>query len=309
MLLQGLLELVETLKERIEKHGDALRASEALTRYALINPLLQELGWDTTDPEFVIPEYKSGNGSADYALLDDGKPVMMVEAKKLGGSLHDSTLSQGIQYCLEKGTLYFSVTDGRRWEIYETHKPVPIDQKRIVSFDLKEQLPSEVCLNALALWRFGVESGHVAAGAVLISEELPSKTKDATLQIEGSDGHDWRPFSALDPKTIPTAFPTGIRFPDGSDVPIPQLYFVVLEIVKWLSANGKIDKPVPSRSQGKLIVSADRRHSAGSRMAHPIEVKGWFISKHGHRIHIMTRAKLIIEHAGIDLGEFQLRFD
>ena len=44
MLLEGLLQLVETLRERIGTHRSSLSQSEALTRYALIDPLLRELG-------------------------------------------------------------------------------------------------------------------------------------------------------------------------------------------------------------------------------------------------------------------------
>ena len=36
----------------------ALRQSEMQTRYALIDPLLRELGWDTENPALVRPEYK-----------------------------------------------------------------------------------------------------------------------------------------------------------------------------------------------------------------------------------------------------------
>ena len=60
MPLDALLELVETLRQRIVEHKAALSQSEALTRYALIDPLLRELGWDTDDPNLVIPEYKVG---------------------------------------------------------------------------------------------------------------------------------------------------------------------------------------------------------------------------------------------------------
>ena len=87
MPLESLLELVHTLSDRIDQHGSALRQSEALTRYALIDPLLRELGWDTSDPEMVIPEYRSGNGRADYALMNNSSPAMMVEAKSLGYKL------------------------------------------------------------------------------------------------------------------------------------------------------------------------------------------------------------------------------
>ena len=104
MPLESLLGLVETLRERAQNHRDALTASEALTRYALIDPLLRELGWDTSDPAMVMPEYRSGSGSADYALLTNGSPAMMVEAKKLGTPLQDSVVAQGINYCLMEGT-------------------------------------------------------------------------------------------------------------------------------------------------------------------------------------------------------------
>ena len=44
MPLESLLELVQKLRKRIDTHGEALKQSEALTRYALIDPLLRELG-------------------------------------------------------------------------------------------------------------------------------------------------------------------------------------------------------------------------------------------------------------------------
>ena len=163
MPLDDLFTLIHELRERIDAHGAALRQSEALTRYALIDPLLRALGWNTADPALVVPEYRSGSGSADYALLGNGKPLMMVEAKKLGTPL-PAVVSQVLTYCQEEGTLHFSVTDGRLWEVYETHRPVPKDKKLVVSFDLKDQDPAEVALQALALWRPGVQAGHVTPG-------------------------------------------------------------------------------------------------------------------------------------------------
>ena len=56
MPMEGLLALVERLIDRIDAHGATLRGSEALTRYALIDPMLRELGWDTSDPDMVIPD-------------------------------------------------------------------------------------------------------------------------------------------------------------------------------------------------------------------------------------------------------------
>ena len=179
MILESLLELVETLKARIDTHGDQLRQSEALTRYALIDPLLRELGWDTEDPKLVIPEYESNHGKADYALRGDGQVVMIVKATKLGTELRDSGLSEGINFCLMEGAMYLSITNGQLWEIYETHRPVPIDQKRIVEFDLQEQSPAAVCMNALALLRPSVQSGHATPGHEPVVGPIESSLDDA----------------------------------------------------------------------------------------------------------------------------------
>ena len=174
MPLDDLLETIETLRGRIEEHGTALRKSEAQTRYALVDPLLRGLGWDTSDPTQVVPEYRTQTGPADYSLLDrEGEPALMLEAKKLGRALSDG-LSQSIGYCLEKGTLYFAVTDGQKWEVYETHKPVPVEQKRLVHFDLRSDSAPEVCLAALALWRPSVAEGHVRAGEAPVGAGEPA---------------------------------------------------------------------------------------------------------------------------------------
>ena len=180
MPLENLLTLIEKLRERIDRHGDALRQSEALTRYALIDPILRELGWDTEDPDMVVPEYSSDAGRVDYALCNNGKPIIMLEAKRLDKPLKDA-VRQVINYCIQEGTDYFAVTDGRRWEIYETHKRGSIDEKRIVSFDLKDPLSVDVCLKALALWRRAVVSDQIVAGQVPIASpttDQPNTTEE-----------------------------------------------------------------------------------------------------------------------------------
>ena len=173
MPLESLLELVETLQKRIDEHGAALRQSEALTRAALIDPLLRELGWDTANPALVIPEYSLGKGKADYALLKDGKPAIVVEAKKLDTSLGDAA-SQGIGYCIEDGIAYFAVTDGRQWQIYETHKMAPITEKLTVQFDIA-QSPPLTCLKAMALWRPSVAAGSVNAAQAPVVQPRPEE--------------------------------------------------------------------------------------------------------------------------------------
>ena len=84
MPLDDLVSVIEILRERLQTHRQVLEANETRTRMALIDPLLQALGWDTADPALVLPEYDlSGNENADYALLDGtGKPVALRGGQK-----------------------------------------------------------------------------------------------------------------------------------------------------------------------------------------------------------------------------------
>lgn len=65
--------------------------SERATRRARIDPRLAAAGWSVVPartpaslaPGIAVAEYETTNGPADYALLDGGMPVGVVEAKKL----------------------------------------------------------------------------------------------------------------------------------------------------------------------------------------------------------------------------------
>ena len=92
MWLDELSKTVETLAKRIREHGTTLTGSEAATRYGLIDPLLMALGWDLSDPSQVRPEYPTGEGTrADYAMLHQSEPYLIIEAKKLGVTLSGET--------------------------------------------------------------------------------------------------------------------------------------------------------------------------------------------------------------------------
>ena len=164
MVLEGLLELVKTLRARIKEHLAVLSGNEMLTRYALIDPLLRELGWDTSDPATIAPEDTSGlgRGRPDYVLLANGQPVMVIEAKKLGSGLQQGT-NQAIQYAMDpnRKARYFAITDGQSWEIFDTQKPAY--EMSTISFDLTASAAAEVCLKALALWHPSVAAGSVSA--------------------------------------------------------------------------------------------------------------------------------------------------
>ena len=320
MPLESLLELVKTLSDRIDQHGAALRQSEALTRYALIDPLLRELGWDTSDPDMVIPEYRSGNGRADYALMNNGSPAMMVEAKRLGTPLQDSVLSQGINYCIMEGTSYFSVTDGRIWEIYEPHKPVPIHDKRIVQFDIKGN-PAQVCLKALALWRLSMGSGDIPTAQPSVVEPThpqPSSPETEIAHIPArTDEIGWLPLSELSPRRGDQA-PSEILFPDNSTVQIRYWNSMLVEATKWLIGKNLLGPnhcPVPywsartrSISSSRYVVNTEPKHVSDSRrFKRPVQVGQLYIETDAGGATTTINTRLVIETAGQDPAQFKVR--
>ncbi len=324
MPLESLLELVQTLSDRIDQHGSALRQSEALTRYALIDPLLRELGWDTSNPDMVIPEYKSGNGRADYALMNDSSPAMMVEAKSLDTPLRDTVLSQGINYCLMEGTSYFSVTDGRIWEIYETHKPVPIDEKRIVRFDIKDS-PAQVCLSALALWQPSVESGDIAAAQTPVIQ--PTQLQQGIPKIETQpiltpaiqpqsvilvpESGEWQPLSEFNPPKRSKP-PSEMILPDNSTIQIKNWRMMMAEVTRWLVYNNVLSSSVcpiqlPNATD-RYVVHTTPTHPSGKSFDSSSPIGHLYIEpprKGGSPI--IRAIQHIIQHVDQDPAEFKVR--
>lgn len=80
---------IKEAKSRVEVHGEYIASLEVRTRYALVDPILQALGWNLTDPSEVQVEYETTTDQSqpcrvDYARLSTtGKPVILVEAKPL----------------------------------------------------------------------------------------------------------------------------------------------------------------------------------------------------------------------------------
>ena len=325
MPLESLYALVEKLRQRIERHRAALSGSEWLTRYTLIDPLLRELGWDTEDPELVIPEYSSGGGRADYALLGEtGRPAVIVEAKKLGEPLSLSVISQVLNYCLIEGTAHFAMTDGRRWEIYETHKPVPISEKQVVSFDLLGASPSDVCLKALALWRQNIASGQVG----MAHTPVVSSTDDAPAVGQQPEQHvatpptqaspiptspvaiadtnvEWTDLSDFNPKTG-SRVPTQIMFPDDTRDGVKYWHDIVGAVVRWLSSNAYLsesDCPILDGQTRILSTQPDDISARGRK-----EINSFYFTSNRNCDILIKRAQFTIQHVGQAPSQFKVRW-
>ncbi len=310
MVLEELHELIETLQARIAEHASALQQSEALTRYALIDPLLRGLGWDTGDPSQVLPEFKSGRGSADYALLgSDGKPVVIIEAKRLGRSLEDA-VEQVINYCTREGYEFFAVTDGQRWELYETRRRGDIEEKLVVRLNLGDA-PAKTCLDALALWRPSVIAGIIAAGATSVVHS-PQVARKPVKPVPAPTTQDspgvWLKLSDLVGEK--GMRPRELRFPTGTTQQIGTWAEAIEQITQWLFDEGYLSdyqQPISRKKGTRYILSREARHPNGTQFKNAHQAGPFYVETNFNVPDQVENIQLLIERIGQHPADFAVR--
>ena len=186
----ALVHVIESLQERIRRDGDTIGSNEIRTRTALVDPLLNALGWDTTDPAMVIPEYAASGGVADYALLkvtpDENTPVIaFIEAKRLNEPL-ESHRAQMLNYANMTGVKYAGLTNGDRWELYEVFKEAPLHERRIVDVSLLREPVIDCAVQLLPLKWPSPETGESFSSRALqqlLFTALAGKASPSTVAM------------------------------------------------------------------------------------------------------------------------------
>ena len=323
MDMDRMIALTHALRQRVQSYGDELRRSEALTRYSLIDPLLRELGWNTEDPGIVTPEYSvdiynGGIARADYALTHNGKPLMLIEAKKLGEPLlSGNAVEQGIRGCINTAADIFVVTDGQKWEIYDTRQRVPPPEMKVVEFDFIADLPSQFCAKAVALWRNGVLDGNILAAPTLqptgggatpgLREQGSLITTPATPTYTPAPapGEIWHPLSEFEYQEDVSL--AEIMFPDNSRVAFKNWTQNKRDIVQWLTSDGR-HLPLPISKGNRNLVADSPTHPDGKPFHRTnSEVNGVYVDTNFTRKDMIQNIRIIIRHAGQDAAQFKVR--
>lgn len=164
--MQRLLQAVESLRAKLPDLR-ARKLSEIATRAIVIDPILGALGWDVRDPTKVQLEYTTIDGKfADYALLVECKPKILVEAKPLGDSLSDiKAVTQVVAYAANAGIPWCILTNGVKWQVYSSLEQCAAPEKLMFEVLLDAEAP---CLEPLvkSLWMVSpeeIEKGSLAA--------------------------------------------------------------------------------------------------------------------------------------------------
>ena len=167
------MSLERTLKVAVGRLRAVKSDSEAQVKQSIILPILAALDWDYSDPEVCKTEYRTDDGLVDYALLAFGKPLVFIEAKRVG-ALNATGEAQLFSYASNRGVPLLVLTDGNRWDFYLSMAPgIPADR---LFFRLELSIERKLAENASFfeehLRRDRVVSGEAKRSADERHEEL-----------------------------------------------------------------------------------------------------------------------------------------
>jgi hypothetical protein len=137
-----LIDRLQALASRAQQASDSLTNEEA-TKMALIAPFIQSLGYDIFNPVEVKPEFsadlpgiKQGE-RVDYAILEDGHPKILVEAKPYTSDLRTAEMGQLSRYFQATKARIGILTNGRLFQFFsDLDDRNLMDQKPFAEIDL-----------------------------------------------------------------------------------------------------------------------------------------------------------------------------
>ncbi|MEM9142045.1 MAG: type I restriction endonuclease [Bacteroidota bacterium] len=142
---------LQALSDKVNKLKGQIHTEES-TKHAFVLPFISLLGYDTFNPLEVVPEFTADIGlkkgeKVDYAIFQNGQPILIIECKnwKEGLNTHNSQL---FRYFHATKTRFALLTNGIEYRFFtdleETNK---MDKKPFLEFQidkLKESAVQEI---------------------------------------------------------------------------------------------------------------------------------------------------------------------
>lgn len=132
---------LRALAARLERQRDSIKTEEG-TKTSFILPFIAALGYDIFDPHEVNPESIADVGvkkgeKVDYAIMRDGKPVMLFECKALTADLNKEHAAQLFRYFTVTPARIAVLTNGQVYRFFsDLEEPNKMDSVPFLEFDL-----------------------------------------------------------------------------------------------------------------------------------------------------------------------------
>lgn len=166
------IEKIRQLNERVISLKDSLQTEEA-TKNALIMPFLNALGYDVFNPLEVVPEFTADSRlkkdeKVDYAIMKDGKPIILIECKKVENDKLDIKKHAGqlFKYFTASKAKFIILTNGIVYKFFSDIEEVNIlDKDPFFTFNLLEYKENQLeTLSEFCKENFDLEKAYSNAG-------------------------------------------------------------------------------------------------------------------------------------------------
>lgn len=178
------IDQLRVLASRISTTKDLIQTEEA-TKNSMVMPFIQILGYNPFDPLEVTPELVADVGTkkgekVDYAILRDGKPIMLFECKKAGGDLNINHAGQLFRYFHVTAARFGVLTNGLVYKFFtDLEHANKMDEKPFFEFnilDFRERDVEE--LKKFAKSAFDVDTILTTANELKYTRAIQNKLTD-----------------------------------------------------------------------------------------------------------------------------------
>jgi len=241
--MSNLRDVLAKVKETATTYHPQFSGNEAATRLALIDPVLNALGWSMSNPLMVVVENTAPSVRADYVLYDSGRsPRIIIEAKSLGVNVSTKTS----QLFAAAGRIQVNqaktgfITNGTVWEHYK--HPQALTNRALIwkedttSSDLQSMAAH--LIEHLDVAQFWPQEEDTTAPEILRLQQDFTALEKRIVALEGGlspsppplasvPKSTWVELDKLPPDMAKTR-PAELRFPDGTERPVKSWRQAVL---------------------------------------------------------------------------------
>lgn len=198
-MIMDFIDQLRAIASRVEATKNLIQTEEA-TKNAFIMPFIQALGYNVFDPLEVTPELVADIGTkkgekVDYAILKDGKPILIFECKKSGSELGINHAAQLFRYFHVTEARFAILTNGLLYRFFtDLEQPNKMDEKPFLEFNITDFRDSDIEeLKKFAKSSFDVDTILATANELkytrsiqnLLSEWMTNPSEDFVRLVSG----------------------------------------------------------------------------------------------------------------------------
>ncbi len=251
------VEVLEKIRISATQYQSKLDKNEAATRAVLIDPVLQALGWDTTNLNMVEFERTYNETRVDYALYDAlGNVKIIVEAKALGVNLQDARLAFKLfAYAFNFKIRNIVMTNGITWQLFSSVEPGNVEP---ITLDLNKNSLDEVGFNLIQ----AMDAARYWKTETIVSHKPESPSQ--APPVPGDSG--FVGLQKIEFTTSGATPPKQLKLPDGSIIQIRYWRDILSESCKFvLNNNQNIEIPYADKAGKKnKLFSWDKPIGSGA---------------------------------------------